>query len=195
MNRTLKQLDEGVFTVSHVFSPEECRELIQRAEAIGFEAASVRMPDGAQMMPKIRNNDRAALTDPELSLEMWHRIEPFLPVLDGCAPCGVDPQLRFYRYVPGQQFKQHKDGAVTNDLGQTTKLSYLIYLNDDCEGGSTVFTDYREIDGKREKVEIIVSPEIGSALLFRHERWHEGKLVTSGSKYVLRSDVFYTKPV
>ncbi len=184
-------IDDGVFTVSNIFSHQECQALIARAEAIGFEAASVRTSVGPQMLPQIRNNERVNLLDVDLANQMWHRVERFLPLVDNCISCGVDSQLRFYRYMPGQQFKRHKDGAVTNARGESSKLTYLVYLNDDCQGGSTIFSDYYEVNGKREKVEFTITPVAGTALLFRHERWHAGSPVTKGSKYVLRTDIFY----
>jgi predicted 2-oxoglutarate/Fe(II)-dependent dioxygenase YbiX len=192
MTRQLQHIDDGIFTISHLFSPDECLALIARAESIGFAAASVRTPRGPQMMTHIRNNDRVVLHDAALAERMWSRAQPLLPVLDHCVPCGVDSQLRFYRYCPGQHFKRHKDGAVTNEAGQTSKLSYLIYLNDDCDGGSTTFRDHRDVNGTYETVELIIRPTTGTALLFRHERWHEGAPVTRGLKYILRTDVFYT---
>ena len=100
--------------------------------------------------------------------------------------------ITILRYVSGQQFKFHKDGAVTNEAGQTSKLSYLVYLNDDCEGGATRFRESYDANGKLKHEKFIVSPATGTALLFRHERWHEGAAVISGSKYVLRSNVFYS---
>jgi predicted 2-oxoglutarate/Fe(II)-dependent dioxygenase YbiX len=192
MTRQRQAIDDDIFTVSAIFSRDECLDLIARAESLGFEAASVRTSHGPQMMTQIRNNDRVVFQDAELANEMWERIRPFLPVLNDQIACGVDSQLRIYRYFPGQQFKRHKDGAVTNESGQTSKLSYLVYLNDDCDGGSTTFKEYHEVNGTREKIESVVMPTTGTALLFRHERWHEGTPVASGAKYVLRTDVFYT---
>lgn len=182
MYQQIQQIDENIFTISDIFTRNECSQLIQRAESIGFEAASVRTANGPQMITQIRNNDRVVLSDTKLAADMWHRIVSFLPVIDGGHACGVDSQIRFYRYLPGQQFKRHKDGFVTNKLGQTSKLSYLVYLNNDCEGGSTIFRDYRHINGTREKIQHIVSPTAGTALLFRHEQWHEGSPVTAGVK-------------
>lgn len=190
----LKQIDADIFTVSNLFSRDECLHLIDLAESLGFEAAAVRTSDGPKMKTHIRNNDRVALTDVRLAADMWHRIATYLPVLDGCCACGVDSHIRFYRYFPGQQFKRHKDGIATNELGQRSKLSYLIYLNDDCTGGSTAFLEYRDVNGRQEKIEYLITPATGTALLFRHERWHEGTPVSAGVKYVLRSDVFY-KPI
>lgn len=193
MTSKFVKIDDGIFTVSEVFTRDECLALIDRAESLGFDAASVRTTHGPQMLTEIRNNDRLVVHDPDLAGRMWNRIAPFLPVLDKCVASGVDSQLRFYRYTPGQQFKRHKDGAVRNASGHVSKLTYLIYLNNDCQGGETIFREYREENGSREKIEFTVTPTVGTALLFRHERWHEGAPVTAGSKYVLRTDVFYSQ--
>ena len=185
-------VDPDIFTVAGVFSAAECSELIERAETIGFEAASVRTQSGQKMMTNIRNNDLVNLDDPELAALMWPRISHVLPAIDDQRAVGVDFRLRFYRYEPGQEFKRHKDGAVCNDDGLVSKLSYLVYLNSDFDGGSTTFRDYKGKGESWRKTEHVVSPVTGSALLFRHERWHEGSGLTSGRKYVLRSDVFYS---
>ena len=186
----LQQLDPDIFTITDLFTLQECDELIAKAEKIGFEAASVRTTSGQKMMTKIRNNDRVVLMDHDLATQLWNRISPMLPILDGVEAKGVDQNLRFYRYVPGQKFNRHRDGSVTNEAGEVSKLSYLVYLNK-CDGGETVFRDYIEKDGNREKKILKVEPIPGSALLFRHERWHEGTPVASGKKYALRTDVFY----
>jgi len=184
-------VDPDVFTITGVLTVDECQALIERAESIGFAAASVRTHSGPKMMTNIRNNDRVNLDDAELAELMWSRISSVLPMLDDQRPLSVDRRLRFYRYEPGQEFKRHKDGSVTNEDGHVSKLSYLIYLNSDFEGGSTTFRDYVGTGESRQKIEHVITPKTGSALLFRHERWHEGSGLTSGRKYVLRSDVFY----
>ena len=45
-------------------------------------------------------------------------------------------------------------------------------------------TDFHDHD-------IAVTPRTGMALLFQHMLLHEGCVVTSGTKYALRSDVMY----
>ncbi len=191
MTLVANYFDQDAFTVAGVFSADECVALIERAEAIGFDAASVRTRSGQKMMTNIRNNDRVNLNDPELANLMWTRISSVLPHLDDQEAVGVNCRQRFYRYKPGQEFKRHKDGSVTNDEGDVSKLSYLVYLNDGFEGGSTTFRDYVGKGDSRRKVENVVTPSAGTALLFRHERWHEGAPLTVGVKYVLRTDVFY----
>ncbi len=192
MTPLMTKIDEDIFTIANLFSRNECSQLIERAEAIGFEAASVRTSNGPVMKPHIRNNDRVAITDVHLAAEMWRRIAPYVPILNACSACGVDSNIRFYRYFPGQQFKRHRDGSATNSMGYRSKLSYLIYLNDDCTGGTTRFLECRDVNGIPEELEHVIVPATGTALLFRHERWHEGTPVVSGAKYVHRSDVFYS---
>ncbi len=184
-------VDPDVFTVSGILTVFECEALIERAESIGFAAASVRTHSGPKMKTNIRNNDRVNFDNAKLANLMWSRVSSVLPMLDSLRPVSVDQRLRFYRYEPGQEFKRHKDGSVTNAHGHVSKLSYLIYLNSDFTGGATTFRDYVGSGESRRKIEHVITPETGSALLFRHERWHEGTGLTSGRKYVLRSDVFY----
>ncbi|MEM6691956.1 MAG: 2OG-Fe(II) oxygenase [Planctomycetota bacterium] len=184
-------VNPDIFTVSDVLASDECRELIKRAESIGFSAATVRTRSGSRMMKNIRNNDRVNLDDAKLAALMWSRISSVLPMLDGERPLSVDQRLRFYRYEPGQEFKRHRDGSVTNKYGHVSKLSYLIYLNSDFDGGATTFRDYYGEGESRRIFEHAVVPEAGLALLFRHERWHEGSALAAGRKYVLRSDIFY----
>ena len=72
-------LGENLFTVSGLLSPEECRVFIERGESIGFEKAAVRTVFGPKMRSDIRDNDRAAFTDPELAATLWERCRPFVP--------------------------------------------------------------------------------------------------------------------
>lgn len=191
MSLSIKFIDPDIFTVAGVLTTDECVALVERAESLGFAAASVRTKSGPKLLTNIRNNDRVNIEDPELAQLMWSRIQSVLPNLDSQRPIGVDHRLRFYRYEPGQEFKRHKDGSAKNDNGFTSKLSYLIYLNSGFEGGATTFRDYVGKGDSRHKIEHVIKPETGSALLFRHERWHEGTALISGRKYVLRSDIFY----
>ncbi|MEM7558985.1 MAG: 2OG-Fe(II) oxygenase [Planctomycetota bacterium] len=191
MSEAPKFIDDDIFTIANVFSAQECLELIARAEEIGSEAASVRIRSGPRMMPQVRNNTRVVLTDAELAEIMWVRVRDVLPRYDSQHAIGVDEQLRFYRYEPGQDFKRHKDGVATDSQGRQSKLSYLIYLNSDYTGGRTTFRDYIGQGENREKIVRVIEPLTGSALLFRHQRWHESEPLESGVKYVLRIDVFF----
>ncbi|TXI24978.1 MAG: hypothetical protein E6Q67_01770 [Roseateles sp.] len=130
-------------------------------------------------MPRVRNNERTLVESPSWVALLWERLSQVeLPTLDGAQAVGLPKDLRFYKYLPGQRFKMHKDGPW-REGGLTSKLTLLVYLNDEFTGGAT---DFREF---------LVVPKTGMALLFVHDSWHEGAAVAAGTKYVVRSDVMY----
>lgn len=130
-------------------------------------------------MPTVRNNERAMLESQVWVDSLWHCLSGVtLPVIQDESPVGLPKDLRFYKYNPGQRFKMHKDGPW-KEGGFTSRLTFLLYLNDAFTGGETDFRDFK------------VLPVTGDALLFIHDTWHEGAAVSSGVKYVLRSDVLY----
>ncbi|MDB5390066.1 MAG: putative iron-regulated protein [Planctomycetaceae bacterium] len=185
---------DNLFTVQNLLSPDECRELIDRGEALGFQRAAVRTASGPQMRSDIRDNDRTEFTDTNLATELWQRCLPFVPrVLEGAVAVGLDENFRYYRYDIGQRFKRHKDGVVERSPVVRSRLTCLFYLNDGFKGGETVFYSNVVTDGVRQE-EAVVVPHAGDALFFLHEWWHEGRALEDGRKYVLRSDVFYRFP-
>lgn len=99
--------------------------------------------------------------------------------LEGRQAIGLNERFRFYRYDPGQQFATHMDGSFVRQNGERSLLTFMVYLNDAFEGGETVI------------IETTVKPQKGMALIFQHALVHEGAVVISGRKYVLRSDVMY----
>jgi len=183
-----------LFTLPHFLTADECRALISRGESLGFEAASVSTAAGPQMLTNVRNNDRVTFDDPAYATALWPRILPHLPPADDNAePTGLNERFRFYRYDPSQRFKGHRDGVVSRSPSEQTRLTFMIYLNDDCQGGETNFYSEDRAAGLRQLV-TSVRPATGTALCFAHEWWHEGAPVTAGRKYVLRTDIFYRQP-
>ncbi|KAJ5729912.1 uncharacterized protein N7483_004420 [Penicillium malachiteum] len=121
----------------------------------------------------------------------------------GGEPLGLNPNIRIYRYSAGQFFAQHYDESnsltflpqfTTKAFPARTTWTLLIYLTT-CSGGETVF--YPEpTRADRNPEPISVAPEVGMALLHRHGdhcMLHEGKEVTGGEKWVLRSDLVVTR--
>jgi len=69
-------------------------------------------------------------------------------------------------------------------------MTFMIYLNDGMPGGETrFFADVEQV--VQQCPYLSVQPKEGMALLFLHSIWHEGAVVHSGQKYVLRTDVMY----
>ncbi|KAL5050128.1 hypothetical protein BDW71DRAFT_204187 [Aspergillus fruticulosus] len=116
----------------------------------------------------------------------------------GGEPLGLNANIRIYRYSPGQFFAQHYDDANTLSFlspsmppkPARTTWTLLIYLST-CTGGETVFYPQRtRSDPNPEPISVV--PGMGMALLHRHGDQcllHEGKEVTHGEKWVLRSDL------
>jgi prolyl 4-hydroxylase len=191
MNKITKQslvTDKEIFTLTHALSPEECRQMILRAEAVGFGEAPVTIGVNRYMMiPDLRNNTRVMLDDPELAQELWPRLMPHMPERIGAfSPVGLNERFRFYRYEPGQQFDWHRDGAFFRSDEEQSMLTLLFYLNEDCEGGTT---DFNYVSTH----ELQVVPQTGMGLVFSHPLYHRGAPVISGRKYVLRTDVMYRR--
>jgi prolyl 4-hydroxylase len=168
----------GIYKIVDVLTALECEQYIAAAESSGFDNATIARAGSETIDRRVRNNDRVISDDPAFADALWQRVQPCMPShMMGRRLVGLNPRLRFYRYVPGQRFSWHADGAHTNEQGQRSILTFLIYLNADYTGGETRFRW------------TAVTPQTGMALVFDHDQSHEGAEVQSGVKYVLRSDV------
>jgi prolyl 4-hydroxylase len=173
-----------VFTIADLCTASECAALIARIEHLGPEAAPITTERGFVMRPDVRNNTRVMFDDVDLAATLYTRLAPSVPArLCGRRLAGVNERFRCYRYAPGQRFAPHYDGAFARSPTERSELTFMVYLNDAFTGGKTTFWDFGAS----------VSPRAGSALLFQHFTLHEGCVVESGVKYVLRSDVMYAE--
>ena len=170
-----------------------CQELALAADGAGFEKATVNYYGQQREMDKVRNNERSSIVDAVLARELEERLKAALGAdfpwrIDGRAFAKVGERLRAYRYRPGQYFKPHRDGSTKEEgSGLESEITALFYLND-ADGGETILMPYGPGQAwAHERVE----PRAGSALLFEHGMWHEGRPVNSGEKLVLRADLFY----
>ena len=91
----------------------------------------------------------------------------------------MNERFRIYRYQKYQEFRSHSDGKFHRSDLEESKLTFMIYLNDDFQGGGTNFDDF------------VAWPETGMGLCFDHSLRHEGAMVLDGVKYALRSDIMY----
>lgn len=176
-------------THHNILSPEACAEIIAAGERTGFDQAPITTARGFVMRPDIRNNTRVMFDDHDLAADLWSRLQPWprwKRVPD--TAIGLNERFRIYRYAPGQRFNWHHDGAFRRDAHEQSRLTLLLYLNEDYEGGTTDLQVWP--DSGRPEVHRI-HPQTGMALAFVHRLRHQGAKVTSGVKYVLRTDVMY----
>ena len=180
--------------LDNVFSEEECRQLIAATESVGgYEAALVNVGGGMQaQIPEVRNNDRYMRDDPELAKQIWTRIQPYCPqTWKGYPAVGLNERMRFLRYDPGQEFKEHCDGHYKRPNGKEMSfVTVQIYLNggEHVIGGCTRFYARPNVLNN----DFDVYPQAGCVVLFQHSRLpHSGTMTTQGRKYALRTDVMY----
>ncbi|HYG14107.1 MAG TPA: 2OG-Fe(II) oxygenase [Bacteroidia bacterium] len=177
---SLKVINKNIFLVPDFLTPIECREYIEMSEKLGYEKALVETEKGYQEIKAVRDNDRVLFTDSNLSSHLYERAFQYLPGHIGNSSLyGLNELIRFYRYKPGQKFKKHNDQSFIKNEEEASYYTFLIYLNDNYEGGETQF-DMQTI-----------RPQAGTLLIFLHQLEHSGNEVVNGVKYVLRTDVMY----
>lgn len=178
----------SVLSLVPLLPAPECAAWIRDLEARGFS------PTGRAYPPDYRDNDRLVFDDPELAREWEARLQPHLPAVlhhQGRVwrRVGLNPRFRACRYRGGQAFAIHRDGPWVPDGRRRSLLTVMLYLADPAsyQGGETCFWS----DPRRSTAEGGFRPPAGQALVFGHARWHEGRPVTAGTKWVLRTDVLY----
>lgn len=175
--------DNGVFVVDDFLSPKECSDLIARSEQIGYQRSKIQSSLGEVESTSIRNNERILFDDFDLAKELFNKLEGYLPKdIDSWVPSGLNEKFRFYRYEGDQYFNWHVDGSFKRDYFEVSKLTMLIYLNNDFGDGETEFDDMK------------IQPKTGMLMVFPHRLRHQGVSPIDGVKYVLRTDVMYSKP-
>lgn len=191
-----------------VLSSDECKAIIAAGESVGF------LPDA----PIREGGDTSVLAhnfywvvDAAFHDRLWARMAPFVPAeVAGRRARGLNRRFRVYRYVPGAEYRCHIDGAwppsgirpdgsyvyddSPRDKKQSSLFTFLLYLNDEFEGGETTFY----MPGPREGVlnAYPVRPVMGGVAVFPHGEaqgalLHEGTSVRRGAKYIIRTDIEY----
>jgi len=174
-----------IMVYKNILTPQECKALIHKIEDLGPTLATINTAIGHIHRPQTRNNDRVIFDDQALADEVFSRIKSSVPQdIHGMQLLNANERFRCYRYKPGQRFAPHRDGSFERSGFERSYYSFLLYLNEDFEGGETKFLTDPEKS---------IKPETGMALLFQHPLIHEGAEVTKGVKYVARTDLMYVE--
>lgn len=193
MRKELLTPRDDVFVIRDFLTRQECESHIARTEAAGYGDAPVSTFAGPVINKRMRNNDRVMVDDVDLAAELWERLRPFVESQRGTNwhAVGLNERFRFYRYDPGQQFDWHFDGRFERSSAEQSALTFMVYLNEGFEDGATEFNLSPGTAVRDDDPILRVVPETGMALVFVHAMFHRGAPVTTGRKYVLRSDVMY----
>ncbi|KAF7559483.1 hypothetical protein G7046_g4666 [Stylonectria norvegica] len=179
-----------------------CRDYVAFLKTLPLQTTPGRPKRGEA----VRVNDRFQIDDPALAIRLWEHTGLKEALLEGGnfqdrwggEPVGLNPNIRVYRYSKGQYFDCHYDDSNNLTLPSEpptparttwTLLLYLTSAAEGCVGGETVFYQH---DRRSPREAIVVPLETGTLLLHKHGDdclLHEGREVTAGEKWVLRTDL------
>lgn len=190
-----------VFEIRDVLTPEQCDELIALGKAKGMDDSAVLSygTDSTTELDKThRKSKHAWLKDEESPI--IQELAEYTGMLSQL-PIENQEMIQIASYEAGGMFKPHYDACIYEDksycdkinkgAGQR-KLTLLIYLNDDFEGGETEFTN----------LNLKIKPEKGKAILFastdenqviHKESMHQGNEILSGEKWIATKWVHFGK--
>ncbi len=203
----------GAFQLLNVFSKTECKKIIETSENLAYNK------DAAVSLARdIRHNETLTwIIDEETHNIIWNRVKDFVfdkkGIFENKKALGINKRFRFYKYEEGDFFKVHSDGAwpgsavVNNKLlnnaydDRFSQMTFLIFLSEDFEGGETQFFIDKNDSSKPTRditqVNIVnIRTPAGAVLCFPHglhplHCLHSSALITSGIKYVIRTDLLF----
>lgn len=164
-----------------LFSPDECAYLIEAAAPLLQPSVIVDPRTGAQVPNPVRTSKAAAFPFVDENPAI-HALNRRLAAASKTDVRSGEP-LQVLRYCPGEEYRQHSDALPGVEPTQQRILTFLVYLNEDYEGGETEFPH----------LGVKVRGRLGDGLLFRNASAagtpeplarHAGLPVTSGIKHL-----------
>ncbi|SFP44230.1 hypothetical protein [Hydrogenimonas thermophila] len=203
----------GAFHIHNLFSLEECQNFIDLAENLGYQRES----EVSESKEICKSDNLTWIIDNDTERIIWNRckdlIENMKYLFENRKPLGLNAKFRFCRYNKGDYLKFHTDSAcpgrrVINKYlianaypDRYSEMTFLIFLNEDYEGGATRFlVDKTTLTQKESDVCSIIEVDIhtpaGSVLCFPHGfhplHWiYSFEPVLRGRKYIIRTDVLF----
>ena len=194
--------------VRNLFSEDECQVLIQESEKVlGYELVAG--------FTQYRHCYRVKFEDPQLLDWIWKRCEGFIPeyhtywgsgryyssdeeeyepFTGTWIPYSLQNYPRMCKYTSSDHhFAQHFDYSVMEGKKKRSFLTFMLYLNSQGKEFTGGNTNFLTLDGKT--ITHSVEPEAGLGIFFlqdeTHELLHEGAKLTSGIKYIFRTEVMF----
>ena len=166
-----------VYQIDNLLSSEECQRYID-------------MFENKELVEDIndthRKYHRIQFDNEELANKLYMKVKSYLPKKIKKIADGMNSHIRLSKYDPSQFFGIHKDG-INFDKNNKKRMSYAtlnIFLNDDFEGGATTF-----YEKDKKTIKYVCNPKKGSGAFFYSQQFHEGNIIKSGNKFLLRTDL------
>lgn len=194
MGYTFQDLGSDILLIEGLLEPSLCEHILQIAECCQFQSAKAPIN---VLDTEVRSGEILALNESSQLLSSTNQIllgriqiiQNLLPKRYGVQFPNAE-MCSILRYVPGQNYRRHIDNLllesrfveVANGI-PTRDISIIGYLNDNFEGGETLF----------DRQNIKVKPQAGSAIVFPayYTHPHQSLPVIRGRKYEFRSWLFH----
>jgi len=190
-------IPERMYIVENLFGKDYCEQMIDYLQFKGYEVDFQKRIQESEILAGriiMRTSLRRKFIDPEVAKIVWEAVKDMVPkkLEDGRELKGIRSKMNFYKYSEGEFFNTHVDGGYRyRDTGESSEYTFIVYLNDDFEGGSTRFCDidYWETAPKGVRQ---VNAKQGNVLIFRQPNMkHCGTSIKSGTKYIIQGMVMY----
>lgn len=180
----------GIFALQ-LYDAQACRSLIEKTRQAGaWTDAKVSARVAGGFNPATHAEARSAsvlapAADSEIRRVFDEKMESIIkPLVNRVwrAQLKQHAETHFVRYASGNYYTPHSDTGVHR---QDRYFTVVCYLNEDFEGGQTSFP----------KLNYMVAPRTGKAVIFPSTYLHCAEPVTSGEKYILVSWLTGPPPV
>ena len=169
------QFGTGIYQIRNAVSPSVCSDYVQQGNRVGWSPTNI-----SELNPLFSRSQTSVSIDTQVLFAAIQHTAPSR--LDDMEIVSlVKQRTACMRYSEGEYFGLHTDTPFVAPDGAFTKLSLVLYLNDDYTGGETTFPD----------LALEVKPEVGKILLFFPTLHHMSKPISRGTKYIVRSEVLY----
>jgi hypothetical protein len=187
-----------VHLISNLLTPTECSNIIAEQS-----------PSLISVSGTYSTRLRHVYDNEDLSDRLWDRLEQFYETTKVTDSDGqiwtaksLNSHFRYCKYKAGDAFGPHTDGARLISLDTQSFMTVNIYLADvpSSAGGATRVPSYGDsplnFDEKQE-FEVLghMQPREGMAAVFRDTLFHDGEVLGEGEKYLLRTDVLFSRDV
>lgn len=157
----------GIYTIPNFLNEDECSH---------FNDLVFNPPKDASKFTTTGIFTNKKWKDPMIADSFYSKLSAFIEPSD--LALRANSVVMTGHYKEGQQFNLHTDTGLFYDKfnREKSRWTLLIYLNDDYEGGNTLFYDDNFSLVKT------IQPEKGKALLFDIDLFHRGDTIERGEK-------------
>lgn len=211
INKINGNLVNGILiSISEVFSKKECEKLIDISESMNYEKPLL-FPKNLEKSLKnvqrvtdknikkgknnyentIRDCLRIIIDSLPFAKVLEKKLKYFIPInINNYQFEYVNPRFRFLKYEDSGHFIRHKDENYVSKNNEISLITILIYLNDNYEGANTKF-----FSNSCDEIGLSLKPENGMVCIMEQNIEHEVPKIEKSIKYVIRTELMYSKTI